>query len=777
MNNNKDLKKILIPVLLGVIVIITAIFAKNITVQKSMSVSECPVGTYSDPEDGDAGVCALCPPGYTTRGPGAESIKECVLISSGCDPGYYILEGTCQVCPANYYCDGTSGTKTACPTNHITSGAASTQSECYITCPAGYYKSNSGSYSCELCPTGTTSQQHNVYYGQTSPVGTCQGSATNINVTCPAGKYLKANTISAAGCDICPLGFYCPGGTFINSSTSDQGKEFCPTGYNGGVTGKKSKGECAIRCLAGTYLTNLGASSCTSCTTGTWSTTHNVLFGQKSPENTCKTFEYECYWCGSNGGTYTWTNTPADNCGKQNDITNQADCNCLNGNCRCYKCGNSNQYYWGSIPSSSDCQERSGITTKSACAALNACTLTYDNNGGNGCTNNTGDCGRQISSLCTPTRSCYRFDGWYTAATGGTKVTQMTVNSNTTLYAHWTYTCSPSNPDPSPTEETYTIKYDKNNENATGTTADSVHTIGVEKALTANGYKLDGNIFNGWNTKADGTGTNYSDKASVTNLSTTNGDTVTLYAKWSPCPAGKYAKAGATSCSSCTGNTYTDVEGQAACLTCPTGQTANSTHTGCVDGDAQVIACPAGTYLKANGTSTSDCVTCPEGFYCPGGEWNTSDEDQGKSPCPEGHIDGGTGLTKEEACKIKCDSGYYKDTATATSCIACPGNKTSDSHLVNYNKISPEDACYSILDTYQCYVCGTSSKTYTWTNKDLSDDSSCSVDTTINSSSKCKAPSGPNPKTGLVRVGGILVALTGAGIAYFAIRKKMISNI
>ena len=43
-----------------------------------------------------------------------------------------------------------------------------------------------------------------------------------------------------------------------------------------------------------------------------------------------------------------------------------------------------------------------------------------------------------IGSLPTPTRSGYAFDGWYTAANGGTKITDTTkVTANTTVYAHW----------------------------------------------------------------------------------------------------------------------------------------------------------------------------------------------------------------------------------------------------------------------------------------------------------------------------------------------------
>ena len=83
---------------------------------------------------------------------------------------------------------------------------------------------------------------------------------------------------------------------------------------------------------------------------------------------------------------------------------------------------------------------------------------------------------------------------------------------------------------------TYTVKYDGNG-NTGGSTANSSHTYDTAKALTANGYTRTGFSFNGWNTKADGSGTAYADKASVKNLSSTNGATVTLYAQWT---ANKY---------------------------------------------------------------------------------------------------------------------------------------------------------------------------------------------------------------------------------------------
>ena len=78
---------------------------------------------------------------------------------------------------------------------------------------------------------------------------------------------------------------------------------------------------------------------------------------------------------------------------------------------------------------------------------------------------------------------------------------------------------------------TYTIQYNGNG-NTSGSTASSSHTYDVAKNLTANGFKKTGYTFNGWNTKADGSGTSYGNAASVTNLTATNGAKITLYAQW-----------------------------------------------------------------------------------------------------------------------------------------------------------------------------------------------------------------------------------------------------
>ena len=78
---------------------------------------------------------------------------------------------------------------------------------------------------------------------------------------------------------------------------------------------------------------------------------------------------------------------------------------------------------------------------------------------------------------------------------------------------------------------TYTIAFNSNGGSGSmGSLTSRIY--GTLYTLTANSFSKSGSHFKGWNTKADGTGTTYSNGASVSNLTTTNGATVTLYAIW-----------------------------------------------------------------------------------------------------------------------------------------------------------------------------------------------------------------------------------------------------
>ena len=83
----------------------------------------------------------------------------------------------------------------------------------------------------------------------------------------------------------------------------------------------------------------------------------------------------------------------------------------------------------------------SGSVTLYAQWKANSFTVTFDANGG---TCSTGSksvtCNSAYGILPTASRTGYAFDGWYTSASGGTKITEETTVSATsghTLYAHW----------------------------------------------------------------------------------------------------------------------------------------------------------------------------------------------------------------------------------------------------------------------------------------------------------------------------------------------------
>lgn len=73
-------------------------------------------------------------------------------------------------------------------------------------------------------------------------------------------------------------------------------------------------------------------------------------------------------------------------------------------------------------------------------------TVTFNANGGSvSPISKTVTYGATYGTLPTPTCTYYNFDGWYTSASGGSKVTAsttVTATTNHTLYAHWTHVCA-----------------------------------------------------------------------------------------------------------------------------------------------------------------------------------------------------------------------------------------------------------------------------------------------------------------------------------------------
>ena len=79
----------------------------------------------------------------------------------------------------------------------------------------------------------------------------------------------------------------------------------------------------------------------------------------------------------------------------------------------------------------------------------------------------------------------------------------------------------------------YTITYEGNGATG-GSTPSSNHTYDKPQTLIPNGFTKPGYVFDSWNTEPDGTGNSYQDKEEVQNLTSKDGDTITLHAQWKP---------------------------------------------------------------------------------------------------------------------------------------------------------------------------------------------------------------------------------------------------
>jgi uncharacterized repeat protein (TIGR02543 family) len=131
----------------------------------------------------------------------------------------------------------------------------------------------------------------------------------------------------------------------------------------------------------------------------------------------------------------------------------------------------------------------------------------------------------------TASTTGYAFSRWASSDAGGSFAAATAAST--------TYTFGPSAGSGTTTlagatPVSYTVRFDKNSADATGAMADEGMTYDAEKALTANAFLRAGYTFAGWNTEADGSGTAYADKATVSNLTAADGGTFTLHAQWSP---------------------------------------------------------------------------------------------------------------------------------------------------------------------------------------------------------------------------------------------------
>ena len=133
--------------------------------------------------------------------------------------------------------------------------------------------------------------------------------------------------------------------------------------------------------------------------------------------------------------------------------------------------------------------------------------VTFDVQGGNEIAPMSVRADEVVTDLPTPERTDYAFDGWYTKADGGKKVTELSTVKDVTLYAHWKLSH-------------YTLTFDSQGGTEVQPITENIDTPFTSMPITTKTNY----VFTGWYTKPEG---------GIRVISVTDGKSMKLYAHWS----------------------------------------------------------------------------------------------------------------------------------------------------------------------------------------------------------------------------------------------------
>ena len=610
------------------------------------SVAQCPENHYC--------------PGYTTMpkcSSGEYTTEKGKFACSSLGTGVYTKS------PAK------SGADTACYLTTTSTKFVKTAKSAEETCTAGGY-----------CPGGVK-----VNWGSTGGRNTCPttypssaaGSNSELDcyVTTAVGKYVA--TVGAGQVNCAGTGYYCPGGTNVFSGTygsrlTTGGRTQCPAGYRDGAAAA-AKTDCKMNVAGGKYIATADDATPTSCVAGTFKAAHVVAYGSTSSCSACTgRTQYSSAGASScstvSTGYYTTgCNASSNNCTGQSQCTGATYCaSGVQNNCpaqtsgwtrgtgngwtsytSCYETKDvvsrfcsagqlkktaTSATAWGAPTISVAVQARPGAIvngqTCELCSGANysaggtATSCTACPTAEPGWIQGTGDAWSSYSS-CYETQTpancaggtvkrvaasatAYKTDvtlvtqlkskaGYYASATA-TSCTICPAGSycpasatTTTKCANWTY--APSSGMASCTAcPTLTSDWSKADSTGTGWTS---HTSCVQISPTPAGC-ASGNIKQ---TAASDDATTWASSVVNTALSANPG----------------YRVNGA-SCSICTGATYSAGGTATSCSTCPTIYTSDTTNGKTKNTECKVKT-DAGKYIAAANDSTQ--TTCPAKNYCP----------------------------------------------------------------------------------------------------------------------------------------------------------------
>ena len=624
---------------------------------------ECGYGKYSG---ASAQICTVCDWGFYCN---KINTKQSDLPSMFCAAGFLCPNGVSEYpheslrCPAGAYCLSNSVYPITCPPGTYNPYPGGISSLSCIQTPAGYYSQRAS-----VWPTGTCSP------GYYCPAGSVRAN----QVPCPVGKFRSLDKgASESDCGECPAGYFCPlgcerprecpKGFYCLASKEEPIK--CPRGSFGGSPLLRSPSQC-ISCWGGRYCSQAGLmlpdGDCDPgffCTNGatvpnpTDGTTGNVCpaggyciqgsamaypcspgtfldvsdgTGKSSPSD-CRacTSGYYCigevrigvsgickagYYCsqGSTVGAKTETDQ-ASPPGYYSLARAGSPTPCDYGMYNPYYA----QFICVNCPSGYYCQSQGTTEAPTRCPTGNYCGEKTRNP--SGCAGGTygpiqglhysTDCVK-----CTPGSYCY---GGYAAPNGQCAAQFYCLLGSSNYQEAW---CPPGKycptgtgkPLPCPSGTYYPYGNDGN-------------------ALYAKSqcYACSGGYYCGTNGLSAVEGmcdSGYYCPSGVVNPRPKN-----YY-----CVEGQQCPAGSSGIQSCGAGYYQPSKKQGSCIKCPRGYYCPAGSTSfdskncpagyyCLEGDSSSPrACPQGTYNTViNAFSSSHCIPCTPGYYCPGNPQST----------------------------------------------------------------------------------------------------------------------------------------------------------
>ena len=614
----------------------------------------CSSGEYTTEKGKFA--CSSLGTGVYTKSPAKSGAETACYLTTTTTKFVKTAKSAEETCTAGGYCPGgvkvnwnSTGGRNTCPTTYPSSAAGSnSELDCYVTTAAGKYVATvgAGQVNCAgtgyYCPGGT-----NVYSGELESClttggrrirrlpGICDRLTTGGRTQCPAGYRDLVATASTTKEAQCTMNV--AGGKYVKVAKESAASGTCAAGYakaaHSVTYGNTSS--CSA-CTGRTQYSSAGASSCSTVSTGHYTTGCNASSNNCTGQSQCTGATYCASGVQNNCPAQTsgWTRgtgngwTSYTSCYETKDVTPVSRF-CSAGQ---LKKTATSATAWGAPTISVALQAKPGAIvngqTCELCSGANysaggtATSCTACPAAEPGWTQGTGDAWSSYSS-------CYETQTPANCASGTVKRVAASATAYKTDVTLVTQLKSKAGYYASATATSCTICPAGSYCPASATTATKCANWTYAPRTGMASCTACPALTSGW-TKANSTGTGWTSYTSCVQISPTpagcasgnnqqtaasdGATTWTLLTINTALIAKPGYRVNGTSCAICTGATYSAGGIATSCSTCPTIYTSDTTSGKTKDTECKVKT-DAGKYIAAANDSTQ--TTCPAKNYCP----------------------------------------------------------------------------------------------------------------------------------------------------------------